>query len=232
MEQLFTALTHAISGTPLIAVTAAFVWGLLSVVLSPCHLASVPLVVGFISGRQGVTVRRAFWMAMLFALGILLTIAVIGLVTAALGRIWGDIGGFANYLVAGVFLLVGLYLLEVIPLPELASNPLTVKRTDLFAAFLLGLLFGIALGPCSFAFMAPVLGVTFRLAAQSPAVAGMILAAFGIGHCAVIVAAGTSVSLVQRYLNWQESVPIMPIVRKICGVLVILGGLYFIYTAH
>ena len=52
MEELFTTLTHAVEGTPAIALAAAFIWGILSIVLSPCHLASIPLIVGFI-GEQG-----------------------------------------------------------------------------------------------------------------------------------------------------------------------------------
>ena len=51
MQELFTNLSHAVEGAPLIALGAAVVWGILSIVLSPCHLASIPLIVGFISGR-------------------------------------------------------------------------------------------------------------------------------------------------------------------------------------
>ena len=54
MEPLFTWLTKAVEGTPTVAITAAFVWGILSILLSPCHLASIPLIVGFID-QQGRT---------------------------------------------------------------------------------------------------------------------------------------------------------------------------------
>ena len=73
MEQLFTNLSHAVEGAPAIALGASFVWGVLSIILSPCHLASLPLIVGFISEQGQVTVRRAFWTATLFAVGILAT---------------------------------------------------------------------------------------------------------------------------------------------------------------
>ena len=102
----------------------------------------------------------------------------------------------------------------------------------LAAAFVLGLVFGIALGPCTFAFMAPMLGVTFRLGASNPAYAAMLLFAYGIGHCSVIVAAGTSTELVQRFLNWNEQSRGTLWVKRVCGLLVILGGLWMIYTAH
>ena len=59
----------------------------------------------------------------------------------------------------------------------------------------------------------------------------MLLLAYGIGHCAVIVAAGTSTGLVQRYLDWTARSKGTAILRRICGVLVLAGGLYLIYVA-
>src|ERR1035437_4173351 len=100
MEQLFTNLSHAVEGAPLIALAAALVWGILNIVLSPCHLASIPLIVGFISEQGKVTAKRAFWTSTLFALGILITIAAIGAITAAAGRMMGDVGCYGNYFVA------------------------------------------------------------------------------------------------------------------------------------
>mgnify|MGYP001544892655 CR=1 FL=1 len=75
---LFTELTAAVDGAPLLAVGAAFLWGVLSIVLSPCHLASIPLIVGFIQGRGVTSPRRAALFSSLFAAGMLVTIAVIG----------------------------------------------------------------------------------------------------------------------------------------------------------
>jgi cytochrome c-type biogenesis protein len=108
MEALFVTLTQAVTGTPLIALSAALAWGILSVVLSPCHLASIPLIVGFIDGQGRMSTRRAFVISNLFAVGILLTIAAIGIATAAAGRMMGDIGAWGNWAVAAIFFLVGL----------------------------------------------------------------------------------------------------------------------------
>ena len=55
---------------------------------------------------------------------------------------------------------------------------------------------------------------------------------YGVGHCSVIVLAGTFTEVVQHYLNWNEKSKGAVILKKICGVLVLLGGLYSIYTAH
>jgi cytochrome c-type biogenesis protein len=230
MEQLFSSLSHAVEGAPLVALGAAGVWGVLSVVLSPCHLSSIPLIVGFISGQGRVSTGRAFAIASVFAGGILLTIAGVGVLTAAAGRMLGDVGRWGNYFVAAIFFVVGLHLLGLIPLPWSGPGQVGMKRKGLLAAFLLGLIFGIALGPCTFAYMAPILGVAFKVAKTATFYSAALLLAYGLGHCAVIVLAGTSTELVQRYLNWNEQSRGIRVVKSICGVLVILGGAYLIYA--
>ena len=231
LEQLFTTLTRAIEGGPAVALSAAFVWGILSIVLSPCHLASIPLIVGFIDEQGQISTKRAFQIALLFSLGILATIGLIGAITAAAGRMMGDVGAYGNYFVAAIFFLVGLHLLGVIPMPFTGPGQVKMKQRGRSAAFILGLLFGVALGPCTFAYMAPMLAVTFRMAAARMAYGILLLLAYGVGHCAVIVLAGTFTESVQHYLNWNESSQGAAILKKTCGVLVLLGGLWMIYTA-
>ncbi len=232
MQEIFTALSHAIEGSPWIAAGSAILWGVLSVILSPCHLASIPLIVAFINGQRALTGRRALSLALLFAVGILVTIAIIGVITAAAGRLLGDLGHGANYFVAVIFLLVGLHLLGVIPMPGPGGAAgAGLRRRGRLAAFFLGLVFGLALGPCTFAYMAPLLAVTFRLAATQPLYSIALLLCYAVGHCAVIVFAGTSTELVQRYLNWNERSRGTVIVRRVCGAFVLLGGIYMIYAA-
>lgn len=229
MDTLFESLTHAVEGTPLVALSASFVWGILSVLLSPCHLASIPLIVGFINGQGRMTTLRAFGLASLFAVGILVTIGAIGAITAAAGRMMGDVGTIGNYFVAGIFFLVGLHLLDVIPMPWSGPGQVGMKRKGMMASFVLGLVFGIAIGPCTFAYMAPMLGVTFKLSSTNLMYGVLLLVVYGLGHCSVIVLAGTFTELVQRYLNWNEKSRGVLAVKKVCGVLVLLGGLYLIY---
>lgn len=232
MEQLFTALSRAVEGSAALALSAAFVWGVLSILLSPCHLASIPLIVEFIDQQGRMTTRRAFTVSLLFSVGILITIAVIGVMTAAAGRMLGDVGRWGNYGVAVIFFVVGLYLLDAIRIPMPGAAQPGVKREGMLAAFILGLVFGVALGPCSFAYMAPLLGMTFRLASTNLPYGILLLVLYGLGHCGVIVLAGTFTGAVQRYLDWNEQSKGATILKKICGALVLLGGLYLIYTAN
>ncbi len=231
MEQVFTALTRAVEGAPLAALSAAFAWGVLSILLSPCHLASIPLIVGFIDGQGRMSTRRAFLISTLFAAGILITIAAVGAVTAAAGRMMGDVGAYGNYVVAVIFFAVGLHLLGVIPMPWSGPGQVEMKRKGMLAALVLGLIFGVALGPCTFAYMAPMLGVAFRAAPASVLFGVLLLVMYGVGHCSVIVLAGTSTELVQRYLNWTERSKGSLVVKRVCGALVILGGLYLLCKA-
>ena len=227
--ELFTWLSQALTQSPEIAILAAFIWGIISVALSPCHIACIPLIVGFIDGQGNISTSRAFGLSSLFGLGILITIGIIGLITGLMGRMIGDIGGYGNYFVAVIFFAVGLNLLGVLPLPfmEGGANP-KYQRKGFLAAFILGLLFGIALGPCTFAYMATMLGVVFSMASTQIVFALSLLLAYGIGHCAVLVFAGTFTEVVQHYLHWSEKSKGAVILKKICGILVILGGIYLI----
>lgn len=230
MESLFITLSRAVEGASAWAFLAAAAWGVLSIILSPCHLASIPLIVGFISEQGPVKTKRAFTISTLFAVGILVTIAAIGAITAAAGRMMGDVGAYGNYFVALIFFAVGLHLMGIIPMPWSGAGQVGMKKKGLVAAFILGLVFGIALGPCTFAYMAPVLAVAFKVGNANVFYGTALLLAYGLGHCAVIVAAGTSTELVQHFLNWNEKSKGIAIVKFLCGILVVLGGVYMIFA--
>ena len=228
---IFEWLSNSIQSSLIIALTASLLWGMLSILLSPCHLASIPLIIAFIGEQGKMSTKRAFWLATSFSMGILTTIATIGLTTGLLGRMLGDIGSYGNYIVAIIFFIIGLHLLEVIQLPFLGkTNQPAFQKKGLLAAFGLGFIFGIALGPCTFAYMAPMLGIVFTVSATQFFYGVLLLLFYGIGHCSVIIFAGTFTEIIQNYLNWNESSRGVLVVKKICGFLVILGGMYLIWN--
>ena len=116
-------------------------------------------------------------------------------------------------------------------MPWSGPGQVGMKRKGLLAALILGLVFGIALGPCTFAYMAPMLAYAFKEAGTNMLYGILLILMYGIGHCSVIVFAGTFTEVVQRYMNWNEKSKGATILKKICGVLVILGGIWLIYTA-
>lgn len=229
MDELFISLTRAVEGVWWIGLAAAFVWGILSVILSPCHLASIPLIVGYIDEQGVLSTRRACWLSTVFASGILTTIVMIGVITALLGGMAGDIGPWGGYIVGIVFILVGLHFLDLIGNPLRAANVNGVKTRGVLGALVLGLVFGVALGPCTFAYMAPLLATAFRVGAASFLHAASLLLLYGVGHCLVIIFAGTFSEIIQHYLHWNERSSGAIWLKKVCGVLVILAGLYTIW---
>jgi len=231
IEHLFTWLTLAMNDRFEIALLAAIGWGVTSIILSPCHLSSIPLVIGYLTSQGPEGIKRPYSLSFVFATGILVTIALIGALTASAGRMLGDVGVWGNIVIAGVFFIVGLYLMDLIKLPWNGISPQTSRARGWKGALLLGLIFGIGLGPCTFAYMAPVLGVVFTVATAHPLQALSLIAAFGIGHCAVIVGAGGAAGTVQKYLNWTDRSKGALWLKRSAGALVMLGGVYYIYTA-
>ena len=228
----FVTLSSMLSSTPVIAVTGSCLWGIASILLSPCHLASIPLIVGYIDSQGEMKTSRAALIATLFSAGILITIAVIGVITGLAGRLMGDIGQYGNIVVAVLMVIIGLYLLGIIPLPFLESgiNQPGMKKKGLFAAFILGLFFGLALGPCTFAYMAPMLGVAFTVASTNLIYAVALVGAYAVGHCMVIIIAGSSAEAVNHLLKWNDNSKGATILKKACGVLVVSAGIYMIFN--
>ncbi|GAO02676.1 cytochrome c biogenesis CcdA family protein [Anaeromyxobacter sp. PSR-1] len=233
MTGLLTRFGEAFAASGSVALAAAFAWGVLSVALSPCHLSSVPLVVAYMSGGAELPEgRRALWLSSAFAAGILASIALVGAVTAAAGRMLGDVGRAGTWGVAVVFFAVGLNLLGVLPLPAFGSTPARAARRGATGALLLGLVFGVALGPCTFAFMAPLLGIAFRASGTGRVAYGVLLVAlYGLGHAAAIALAGSSIQSVNRWLGWRRGARAVAVVKAAAGVVVMLGGAYFVWTS-
>lgn len=228
MDTVFFQLTEAMSGAPLVALGAAFVWGLFSVLLSPCHLASIPLVIGYLQRGEAVSTRRAAALATLLALGILVSIALIGALTAAAGRLLGDLGPWTDYVVATVFFVFGLHLVGWLPMPEAWLSAAHQPRRGPLGALLFGMVFGLALGPCTFGFLAPVLGLSFGISAASTALAAGMVILFGLGQCAIIGLAGASSNWIRRWLAWRKGVAGTLWLRRVCGVLVFAAGVYLL----
>ncbi len=198
--------------------------------VSPCHLSSIPLVIGYLIKQEDEAARRPFILSFVFALGILLTIGLIGAITTLMGRMMGDVGIWGQIFVSAVFFVVGLYLMDVVPLSWGELMPSGTSFRGRKGALVLGLIFGIGLGPCTFAFMAPVLAVVFTVGAAEPMHSLSLIAAFGIGHCAVIAGAGGTAGSVQRYLRWTGNSQRAVWTKRAAGVLVMLGGIYNLST--
>lgn len=228
----FAVLQKTIQSSSYIALGASFVWGFISTLISPCHLASIPLIIGYIGGQSDLTLKKAFQISLIFSAGMFTSITIIGIITASLGRLLGDLGNGGNYFVAVIFFLVGLNLMGVIPFNWNNVSLKGSKHKGWLGSFILGFVFGIGLGPCTFAFMAPILGVVFTIAKSKLWFSILLILSFALGHVLVIVLAGTFTEFVQRYLQWSENSKGSKAFRFVCGFLVFLGGIYMILKAR
>ncbi|HRY83512.1 MAG TPA: cytochrome c biogenesis protein CcdA [Candidatus Cloacimonadota bacterium] len=227
--QIFNQLSQALSSHPVVALLASLLWGILSVLLSPCHLASIPMIVGYLDGQKDLSTKKAFKLSAFFTLGILAMMTIIGLITGLLGRMLGDLGSWTEPVMGVIFLIIAFYIAEIFRVPSfLRGGAGKAPRKGIWGALSLGFLLGIALGPCSFAFMAPILGIVFSSAGSQFVFALGLVLAYIIGHCLVIVMAGTFAGSVQSYLNWSSNSRGTRIVRIVCAMLVFMAGLYLI----
>ncbi len=230
MFWLSDAMQHSASA----ALGAAVLWGVASVLLSPCHLGTIPLIVGFVGSSaagQKTSRGRAAALSFSFAGGMLLAIAVLGLLIAGLGWAVGGLGRYTNYVIAAIFVVAGLHLIGLIPLPLSGLSPSGFKRKGILAAWALGIIFGVGLSPCTFAFVAPVLAAAFGTATSNPAFGALLLLAFGVGHCSVIGIAGASAGFVQRWLDWNSKSRGLTVLKVVCGVLLLGSASMLVYKA-
>lgn len=228
MEQLFLTINSWMSQGLLLGGLGCFLWGVVSVLFSPCHLASIPLIIGYVGGQNHLMEgRKATLYAVIFTTGLFLTIAAIGLICSLLGRMLGDVGSYWTIVVGLILLWVALDMLGVAKC-SLPGGGLMAKFTlkGLTGAFVLGLAYGILSGSCTFGFIAPILAI---ISVQDTFVAGLVfILLFGIGHCLPIAVAGSSTAMVKRLLansNWQQG---GRLVRTMAGSLIGLLGIYFV----
>ncbi len=229
MTDLLTALTRTLEGQAGLALLGAFLWGVASILLSPCHLASVPLLVAYTGRSTSLPARRAASLSTVFALGILVTVTLVGLFSVAVGRLLTSLGSVTNYIVAALLFVVGLDLLGAWPARWPSVRRSQAARPGVTGAFLFGLAFGTALGPCTFAFLGPVIGLAVQVAATRPMFGMLLIFTYAVGHCGVLAAAGSAGPLVGRYVSRSER-PVA-VIRGVCGAVVLAGGLYLVYAA-
>lgn len=227
IEAFFLTVNEWIQGGTTIAALGCFVWGIISVIFSPCHLASIPLIIAYVGGQhQAMSPKQAISYAALFTLGLFITIAIIGIVCALLGRMLGDVGNYWQILIGLVLVWVALGMLGVEKCAISGSLLYRLNFKGLFGAFALGLSYGILSGSCTFGFIAPILAI---ITVQQKVAAGILfILLFAVGHCLPIVIAGSSTAAVRRLMEnstWQGAGNWF---RKVAGMVICLLGIYFI----
>ena len=227
MDDFFLTINSWMSQGLLLGALGCFLWGMVSVLFSPCHLASIPLIIGYVGGQNHlVEGRRATLYAIVFTTGLFITIAAIGVVCTLLGRMLGDVGPYWTIAIGLLLIWVALDMLGVAKCSISGGLMARLTLKGLFGAFVLGLAYGVLSGSCTFGFIAPILAIVSVQATMFTGV--MFIVLFAIGHCIPIVVAGSSTTMVKRLLvssSWQQGGRLF---RRLAGVLIALLGVYFI----
>src|SRR5512136_1706473 len=143
MNGIFGDIAALLRHSPWLAVVAVFLGGV-TTALNPCVLAMIPLLMSVVAGnRETTTVKRSLVFSLFFVLGLAITFTVLGLISALMGRMFGNVGQFWKYIVAGVCLIMGLHLLGILKWNLPAPAGIRIKKQGDLGAFLLGLLFGV-----------------------------------------------------------------------------------------
>jgi cytochrome c-type biogenesis protein len=139
----------------------AFLWGIASVLLSPCGISIIPLVVGYIANTDTPSRKRAFVISCAFCLGIVVNLLLVAFVMSGVNMLLGGYERFLTLITAVVFIVMGLHLTGVIHVrfAALGSGGTGRESQDVKGAVVLGIVSGLALGPCSIAYVSPVLSL-------------------------------------------------------------------------
>jgi cytochrome c-type biogenesis protein len=227
MDEILISITNWLQATNLgVALPGAFLWGMVSVLLSPCHIASIPLMIAYVAGQKIIPPPRlAARFAILFVFGLFLTIMAVGLTCAALGRMLGDVGPWWQAAV-GLLLLWVAWTLFRPPQCSTAGGALTrFQLQGAKGAFLLGLAYGLLSGVCTFGFIAPILGIITLQKAFATGVAMLLL--FGIGHCLPLAVCGIFSARTMELLHSRAGQKAVTVLRKLAAAVIAGLGIYF-----
>lgn len=226
MDDILITITGWLSAGPGVALPGAFLWGMVSVLLSPCHMASIPLMIAYVVGQNTIPLpRQAAGYALLFTVGLFLTIMIVGLLCVAAGRMLGDVGPWWQAAVGILLLWVAWTLFNP---PQCSATGSALSRFQMQGAigsFVLGLAYGLLSGVCTFGFIAPILGF---ITLQEEIVTGVLmLTLFGIGHCLPVVVCGMFSARTMELLQSHAGQKMVTGIRKLAAVVIAGLGIYF-----
>jgi len=173
MTDLYLVINPWIVSGTWAAALGCFLWGMVSALLSPCHLASIPLIVGYVGGQNRlVSGKQAAFYAMIFSMGLFITIAAIGFICAMMGRMLGDIGPYWTVGVGVILFIVAANMMGISSCSLPGGMFSKIRIQGYLGAFVLGLAYGVSSGSCTFGFIAPILAI---ITVQEKIATGMML---------------------------------------------------------
>ncbi|MGC2061813.1 MAG: cytochrome c biogenesis protein CcdA [Thermodesulfovibrionales bacterium] len=223
METVFNNIQHIIQNRHGLAFIAVFVGGLISAV-SPCVLAAIPLIIGYVGGYSEGNKKKAAIFSLVFVLGLSITFTLLGAAASVMGQFFGFAGRWLYIGLAAIAVLMGLQLMGIISIPLPFQKTRAVKARGLLGAFLLGMLTGTVSSPCA----TPVLAVILAyVSTQGDMVyGGSLLFVYAIGHCALIFIAGLSIGFTESMVSSKGIKNFSLYSKRFSGAVLVAAGLY------
>jgi cytochrome c-type biogenesis protein len=195
-----TQLTHL----SWISVGIIFFAGLLTS-LTPCMLSMLPITIGYIGASETKGRLQAAAQSTWFSLGLATTLAILGILAASLGRVYGQVGVGLPIIVSLIAIIMGLNLLEALPLQLPSLGGMEWISKDLpegVRSYLIGLTFGVVASPCS----TPVLATLLAWVAttQDLILGGVLLLSYTVGYVAPLILAGTFTASIKKLLELRR----------------------------
>ena len=205
---------------------ASFIGGILAS-LSPCSLAMLPLIIGYVGGYSKETPIRTFLQLCCFIFGTAIVFTVIGVVCALTGSVFASaLGGYFTLFIASLLLLMGLKLLDMIDFetPTIIKAMPTNSTNSIFLyPILLGITFALAGTPCSTPILAGIMA--FAAIGKNISLAILMLFLFALGQGVILVLAGLFTSSLK---NMRSLTRFTEILLKISGIMLV-GVSIFLY---
>jgi cytochrome c-type biogenesis protein len=220
---MFNNIQHIIQNQQGIAFLAVFVAGLISAA-SPCVLAAIPLIIGYVGGYSEGNKKKAALYSLVFILGLSITFTLLGAAASAMGAFFGFMGRWLYVGLAVIAVIMGLQLMSLISIPLPFQKTRTIKSKGLVGAFFLGLLTGTVSSPCA----TPVLAVILAYVSTQGDMlyGGALLFSYAVGHCALIFVAGLSIGLTESIVGSKGIKSFSLYSKRFSGALLVAVGFY------
>ncbi len=226
MENFLNLLSQSFADNPFLAYFGVFLGGIISS-SSPCVLATIPLVIGYVGGYSEGDRRKAILYSLTFILGLSITFTILGAIASVVGGLFGVISRAWYFVVGGIAVVIGINLIGLfewnLPIPV----HLQPKQRGILGAFLLGIFFGIVSSPCATPVLALIL--TFVASKGEVAYGTSLLFVYALGHCALIFLAGTATGFAESFIKSKGISNMTTWAKRVGGVIVIFAGVYLFY---
>lgn len=196
--------------------------------ISPCSLAMLPLMIGYVGGCSKETPFKTFIQLSCFILGTAVVFTIIGIICAVTGSVFASVfGGYFTLIMASLLLVIGLKITEILDfeIPTIIKSiPQNNTNSLVIYPLLLGIAFALAGTPCSTPILAGIM--VFAAMGKNMLAAVIMLFLFAVGQGLILILAGvftSSIKNIKRFSNITDKLV------KVSGWLIILVALYLFY---